>query len=89
MEESAQLQFHQKLIEHNQALLDGVPPKLVHKRPSFLSSLEPISENREEMELPELELRETPFMVQDSEDNSSGSARKMTTDEINVSESIP
>ena len=28
-------------------------------------------------------------MVQDSEDNSSGSARKMTTDEINVSESIP
>ena len=31
VEESAQLQFHQKLIEHNQALLEGLPTKLVHK----------------------------------------------------------
>ena len=89
MEESAQLQFHQKLIEHNQALLEGLPTKLVHKRPPFEINLEPISENREEMELPELELRETPFMVRDSEDNSSGSATKMIAEDLNVSESIP
>ena len=33
VEESAQLQFHQKLIEHNQALLEELPPRLVHKLP--------------------------------------------------------
>ena len=41
------------------------------------------------MELPELELRVTPFMVPDSEDNSYGGATKIKTDEMNVSESIP
>ena len=89
VEESAQLQFHQKLIEHNQALLEGLPTKLVHKRPPFRNNLEPICESPIELEHPEQELSESPFMVPDSENNSSGSARKMITDEVNVSESIP
>ena len=89
IEEAAQLQFHQKVIEHNQALLEGPPPKLVHKRPPFRNELEPISESQVELEHPELELNGSPFMVQDSEDKSSGSAKKMMDKDLNVSESIP
>ena len=58
VEESAQLQFHQKRIEHNQALLEGLPTKLVHKRPPFQINLEPISENQIDLEQPELEISE-------------------------------
>ena len=89
VEESAQLQFYQKLVEHNQALLEGPPPKLVHRLPPFRNDLEPISENQVDLEQPEPELSKPPFMVPDSEDKSSGSARQMTIEEPNVSESIP
>ncbi|MCO5560559.1 hypothetical protein L7F22_014174 [Adiantum nelumboides] len=90
VEESTELQFHQKLIEHNQAFLEGIPPRLVHKLPPFHNGLEPIiEENQIATEQPELELREPPLMVPKFEDKSFGSAKRMTTSEPNVSQSIP
>ena len=40
MEEAANLQFHRKLIEHNQAFLEGPQPTRMHQMPPFKSKLE-------------------------------------------------
>lgn len=42
IEEATRLQFHKKLVEHNQELLEGPPPTLVYKLPPFKATLEPI-----------------------------------------------
>ncbi|MGJ2631344.1 hypothetical protein ACR8J5_22150, partial [Salmonella enterica subsp. enterica serovar Paratyphi A] len=89
VEESAQLQFHQKLIEHNQTLLEGPPPRLVHRLPPFHINLEPIIEDPRTMEQPELEPRESPLVVPDSEEGGSGNACQTTRNGPNESESIP
>ena len=89
VEESAQLQFHQKLIEHNQTLLEGPPPRLVHRLPPFHSNLEPIIEVPVTVEQPEPELRESPFGVPDSEEGGSVNVRQNTRIGPNESESIP
>ena len=46
VEESTNLQFHRKLIEHNQALLEGPLPQFLHRLPPFKTRLEPIDENQ-------------------------------------------
>lgn len=46
MEEFANHQFHKKLIEHNQELLEGPRPKVIATLPPFKNSLEPINENQ-------------------------------------------
>ena len=44
IEESGNLQFHQKLIEHNQTILEGPPPTMIPQIPPFRSKLEPVLE---------------------------------------------
>ena len=78
-----------ELIKHNQALLEGPSPRLVQKLPPFHSNLEPILEDPVTMEQPELQLSEPPFMVPDSEGESSVNPGQTTRDERNGSESIP
>ena len=40
IEEAANLQVHQKLIEQNQAILEGPPPTMIPQMPPFKSELE-------------------------------------------------
>ena len=47
IEESANLQFYQKLIEHNQTILEGPPRAMIPQLPPFKSKLEPVLENQE------------------------------------------
>ena len=47
IEEFANLQFHQKLIEHNQTLLEGPPPAMIPQLPPFKTELEPVLESKE------------------------------------------
>ena len=47
IEELANLQFHQKLIEHNKTILEVPPPAMIPQMPPFRSELEPVLEGRE------------------------------------------
>ena len=89
VEESAQLQFQRKLIEHNQALLEGPPPQLVQKLPSFHHTLEPIQEDQGIHEQPEFEIGKPTLMVPDSEEASLENPERDEIDEPQRSVSIP
>ncbi len=51
VEEAANLQFHRRLVEYNQELLEGPPPSMIHKLPPFMTKLEPIKEKSENDDL--------------------------------------
>ena len=66
IEKSANLQFHLKLIEHNQTILEGPPPAMIPQLPPFKTKLDPVLESKEgEKPLSSNEV-EPPLMVPDS-----------------------
>ena len=72
IEESANLQFHQKLIEHNQTILEGPPPAMILQLPPFKSGLEPALESKEGEKPHSSNEVDPPLMVPDSKEELSG-----------------
>ncbi|MDM1593481.1 hypothetical protein, partial [Escherichia coli] len=89
IEEAARLQFHRKLVEHNQELLAGPPPTMVYKLPPFKATLEPIEEKSEHRSV-ELNKNDQVQIVPDSEEEwLKDTSLAPSTKDIQESEAIP